>query len=441
MSEHTVRIGILGNGNIGSALVDLIDAQADTIATRTGLRLEVAAVAIKEPGDLRSTHLGDDVVTLDANAVVADPSIDLVVELIGGVEPAGSFIQAALNAGKPVVTANKALVAAAGPALFAAADAAGVDFLFEAAVGGGIPIIRPLRESLAGDNLTSVLGIVNGTTNFILTRMTEHGSGFAEALAEAQALGFAEADPTADVEGHDAAAKAAILATLAFGAAVSIDQVHTEGITTITQTDIAFATRLGYVIKLLAVVERSNATVDGADKSAEQADAIAVRVHPALVPIAHPLATVRESFNAVFVQGDAVDDLMFYGRGAGGGPTATAVLGDVIDAANNVVRGTHASIGALGPASIRPIAELQCAYYFSLEVADRAGVLRAVAEVLETHNVSVRSMEQVDLDEAARLIFITHTAREADMQATLQDLADLAVVERVGSLIRVVAHD
>jgi homoserine dehydrogenase len=430
VSEHPVRIGILGNGNIGAALVDLIETQAATIETRTGVPLEIAAVAVKALDELRSTHLPAEIVTTDAAAIAADPDIDIVVELIGGVEPARTFILTALGAGKPVVTANKALVAVAGPELFDAADAAHVDFLFEAAVGGGIPIIRPLRESLAGDRLTRVLGIVNGTTNFILTRMAEVGSDFADAQTEAQQLGFAEADPTADVAGHDAAAKAAILATIAFGTSVVAGEVHTEGITAITATDIEFARRLGYVIKLLAIVEQV-ATDDGRDQ-------VAARVHPAMVPDDHPLAAVRDSFNAVFVQGEAVDDLMFYGRGAGGGPTATAVLGDVVDAALNLRRGSHASIGSLTRADIRPMDELRSAYYLNLEVADRPGVLRKVAEVLEAHDVSVHSMEQVDLDDTARLIFITHTAREADVQETLVDLGALDVVVGIGSLIRVV---
>ncbi len=430
VSEKPVRIGILGNGNIGSALVDLIETQAATIAARTGVQLEIGAVAIKEATDLRSTHLADDVVTLDANDVVTRDDIDIVVELIGGIEPARTFTLDALKSGKPVVTANKALVAESGPELFDAADASRIDFLFEAAVGGGIPIIRPLRESLVGDRLTRVLGIVNGTTNYILTRMTEEGSSFAEALAEAQALGFAEADPSADLEGRDAAAKAAILATIAFGTSVVTSQVHTEGIGAITATDIEFASRLGYVIKLLAVVER----VEAEDGSSQ----VAVRVHPAMVPDNHPLAAVRDSFNAVFVQGDAVDDLMFYGRGAGGGPTATAVLGDVVDAALNLAKGSHASIGNLEPAVIRPIGALRSAYYLNIEVADQPGVLRSVAEVLERHHVSVHSLEQVDLEDTAMLIFITHTVRESDVQATLRDLDSLDVVVRTGNLIRVV---
>ena len=261
--------------------------------------------------------------------------------MIGGVDPARDLILAAIKAGKPVVTGNKELLAAAGPELFEAAEDAGVDLLFEAAVAGGIPIIRPLRESLVGERITRVMGIVNGTTNYILTRMTESGASYEDALAEAQALGYAEADPTADVEGYDAGAKVSIIASIAFGAAVVAGDVHHEGITGISQIDIAFARRLGYVIKLLAVAEQ------------DDAGAIGVRVHPAMVPVDHPLAAVREAFNAVFVEGASVGDLMFYGRGAGGGPTASAVLGDLIDAALNRRRGSHATVGKLAPAAVR----------------------------------------------------------------------------------------
>lgn len=432
MNERDIRVGILGNGNIGAPLVERIESQVDTIAARTGVRLEIAKVAVRTMDELVSTHLDSDrQVTTDALAVCTDPDIDVVVELIGGVEPARTFVLAALAAHKPVVTANKALIAATGTELFDAAAAAEVDFLFEAAVGGGIPIIRPLRETLIGDRITRLLGIVNGTTNYVLTRMTEEGSDFDEVLAEAQRLGFAEADPTADVDGHDAAAKAAILATIAFGTTVVAADVHTEGIRRVTPDLIARATRLGYVIKLLAVVERV--------RNAEGTDEVAVRVHPTMVPSDHPLASVRDSFNAVFVQGEAVDDLMFYGRGAGGGPTATAVLGDVVDAAQNLIRGTHADVGNLVPAVIRPMDEVRGAYYLDVEVVDRPGVLRSVAEVLSAHGVSVRSMEQTDLPASARLSFITHESREADVQAVRSDFEGLDTVVDAGRMVRVIS--
>jgi homoserine dehydrogenase len=358
--------------------------------------------------------------------VVGAADVDVVVEVIGGIEPARELITTALAAGKPVVTANKELLANVGAELFAAAEAAGVDLLFEAAVAGGIPLIRPLRESLIGERITRVMGIVNGTTNFILTRMTEEGADYADALAEAQRLGYAERDPTADVEGYDAGAKAAIIASIAFGTRVVAGDVYHEGISNITAADIAFAKRLGYVVKLLAIAEQ----VDGS---------VGVRVHPAMVPVTHPLAAVRDSYNAVFVEGEAVGNLMFYGRGAGGAPTASAVLGDLIDAATNLKRGASASIGALGKAQLRSIDEACSEYYLNLEVADRPGVLASVAGVFAKHDVSIRSMEQEGLGDEARLIFITHTAREADVQATLHDLRELDVVDRVGSLLRVIA--
>jgi homoserine dehydrogenase len=328
-----------------------------------------------------------------------------------------------------VVTANKELLANVGPELYVTAEAAGVDLLFEAAVAGGVPIVRPLRESLVGERITRVMGIVNGTTNYILTRMTEAGASYADALAEAQSLGFAEADPTADVEGYDAGAKAAIIASIAFGASVTASDVHHEGISAISAVDIAFAKRMGFVIKLLAVAEQNDA------------GEIGVRVHPAMVPLEHPLAAVRESFNAVFVEGAAVGDLMFYGRGAGGLPTASAILGDLIDAALNRHKGSHASVGQLGTATIRPIDEVESAYYLNVEVLDRPGVLAQVAGVFGEHRVSIRSMEQEGLGDEARLIFITHRAREADVQATLHDLRELEAVDRIGSVVRVVGDE
>jgi homoserine dehydrogenase len=369
------------------------------------------------------------VLTHDAAAVVADPDIDVVVELIGGIEPARTLVLDALKASKPVVTANKELLANVGAELFEAAEGAGVDLLFEAAVGGGIPLVRPLRESLIGEPVRRVMGIVNGTTNFVLTRMAEDGTSYHDALAEAQQRGYAERDPTADVEGFDAGAKAAILASIAFGARVVAGDVYREGIAEITPTEIAFATRLGYVIKLLAIVER----VDDGDLRPE----LAVRVHPTMIPASHPLAAVRGSFNAVFVEGAEVGDLMFYGRGAGGPPTASAVLGDVIDAATNRRVGAGARFGTLVDPVIRPIDDLVSEYYLNLEVSDRPGVLAQVAGVFGEHGVSIRSMEQEDLDDEARLIFITHLAVERDLQATLHGLRELEAVRSVGSVLRV----
>ena len=427
MKSNHVRIGVLGCGNVGAAFVRLVTQQAAAIESRTGVRLEVTRVAVRNTSTNRGLELGAGVLVDDAQGVVNDAEVDLVVELIGGVELARDLITSALVQGKPVVTGNKELLAKVGTELFAVADAAGADLLFEAAVAGGIPIIRALRESLRGEPIRRVMGIVNGTTNFILTKMTEEAADYSATLAEAQRLGFAESDPTADVEGFDAGAKAAIIATIAFGASVVADDVYHEGISNITAADISMAKRLGYVIKLLAICEQDAATGD-----------IAVRVHPAMVPLQHPLASVRESYNAVFIDGEAVGSLMFYGRGAGGQPTASAVLGDVIDAAVNLVHGTHGSLGSFGRAVIRPIDETNSEYLLSLDVADRPGVLHSVTGVFARHSVSIRAAEQEGLLDDARLVFITHTARESSVQDCVRELRDLDTVKRVGSLLRVI---
>lgn len=428
MTPAPVRVGLLGCGNVGAALVELMRGRADAIATRTGLHLDITKVAVRSTTKDRGVELPEGVLTHDAAGLVVDPDIDVVVEVIGGIEPARELILSAMKAGKPVVTANKELIANVGAELFAAAEEAGVDLLFEAAVCGAIPLIRPLRESLVGEEIRRVMGIVNGTTNYILTRMTEAGVPYADALAEAQSLGYAERDPTADVEGFDAAAKAAIIASIAFGVRVVAGDVYNEGISGITQVDVAYAAKMGYVLKLLAIAERK----DGA---------LGVRVHPAMVPVSHPLAAVRDSFNAVFVEGDAVGELMFYGRGAGGFPSASAVLGDLVDASVNRHKGSHASIGVLRKARIRPIDEVETAYYLNLDVIDEPGVLAAVAGVFGEHGVSIRSMEQEGLGGEARLVFITHIAREAAVQATLRDLHHLDAVDRITSVLRVVGTD
>ncbi len=425
--SKTVRVGVLGCGNVGAALVTLIAQQHDVIETRTGLSLQVTRVAVRNLSRERPVELGEGILTRDAAAVVADPEIDLVVELIGGIEPARELITTALRSGKPVVTGNKELLANVGPELFAVADEHGVDLLFEAAVAGGIPVIRALRESLRGEPVSRVMGIINGTTNFILTKMATEGADYGVALAEAQALGYAERDPTADVEGFDAGAKAAIMATIAFGSRVVAGDVYHEGISGITAHDITMAKRLGYVVKLLGIAELDWPTGE-----------IAVRVHPAMVPTSHPLANVNGSYNAVFVEGDAVGQLMFYGRGAGGAPTASAVLGDLIDAAENLTRGTSASLGTFQRARIRPIDETSAEYLLSLEVADQPGVLHAVTGVFARHGVSIRAAEQEGAGPSARLVFITHEAKEAAVQATVRELRDLDVVRQVGSILRVI---
>lgn len=426
--DDVVGIGLLGCGTVGGSLVGLLNSEADVIAARTGMRLEVRRVAVRDldAARRRVPSLDPDVFTTDAVAVVADPTVQVVVEVMGGVDEARSLVLAALDAHKPVVTANKALLASHGPELHAAAAAANVDLLFEAAVAGGIPLVRPLRESLLGEPIRRIMGIVNGTTNYILTRMTEEGASYDEALADAQRLGYAEADPSADVGGADAAAKAAILATLAFGVEVHLDEVHTEGIEGISASDIAFASANGQVIKLLAIAE---AVGEGR---------VAVRVHPALVPRDHPLASVRLSFNAVFVEGDAVGQLMFYGPGAGGGPTASAVLGDLIDAAANRRQGSSARLGVLVPADLVPVDELRSGFYVEVQVADEPGVLATVAGVFGANGVSISSMVQEGHDHEASLAFVTHTALEADVQATISALDDLGSVRRVGSVIRLV---
>ena len=474
--SRRVGVGILGGGTVGAALVGLLAERRAEIAARCGVVLEPVAVAVRSP-ERERPGVPAGLLTGDAAAVVARPDVDVVVELIGGVEPARELLLAAMAAGKPVVTANKEVIAAHGAELFDAARNAGADLLFEAAVGGAIPLVRALRESLAGESVRRIMGIVNGTTNYILSRMTADGASYVDALAEAQALGYAEADPRADVEGHDAAAKAAIMAAIAFGAEVTAADVHCEGISTLSAGDITFAGRLGHVIKLLAIAERIDDDVSQADgasnggggaeetrgggagspdattpasASEEQrgtaapapgAPRVAVRVHPAMVPEDHPLAAVRDSFNAVFVEGDAAGELMLYGRGAGGRPTASAVLGDLIDAAMNLRAGTAGGPPPTAPAFIHPIGELRTAYYLALEVIDRPGVLAAVAGVFGSHGVSIRSMTQEGLGAQARIIFITHVACERDMRATLEELRHLEAVRQVGSVLRVIADE
>ena len=428
-SPSVVRIGVLGCGNVGAAFVQLVERQADMIEARTGVRLQVARVAVRNISRDREVVVPEGVLTRDAASVVADPTVDVVVEVIGGIEPARELISTAIANGKPVITANKELLANVGHELWAQSDAAGVDLLFEAAVAGGIPLIRALRESLRGEPVTRVMGIVNGTTNFILTKMTDEGAEYSAALSEAQRLGFAERDPTADVEGFDAAAKAAIIASISFGARVVAGDVYHEGISGVTAADIAIARRLGYVVKLLAIAEKDSKT-----------GTVAVRVHPAMVPSTHPLASVRDSYNAVFVEGEAVGQLMFYGRGAGGFPTASAVLGDVIDAAVNLQKGTHGTIGSFARVSVLPIDETSSQYLIGLDVEDKPGVLHTITGVFAQHGVSIRAAEQEGTGEGARLVFVTHSAREADVQACVSEFRKSAAVKRASGLIRVIGE-
>jgi homoserine dehydrogenase len=423
MSERTLTVGLLGCGIVGSGVVRLLREHTDEIAARIGARLELGPVAVRNPSRDRDVEV--ERLTSDPQDVVGDPDVDIVVEVMGGIEPARSLIASSLESGKSVVTANKELVATLGIELFELARAKGVRLEFEAAVAGAIPIIKPMRESLAGDRVRKVLGIVNGTTNYILTKMTEEGVSFADALGEAQRLGYAERDPTADIEGFDAAAKAAILATLAFDAKVVAGDVYREGITRVTSQDIAFAKRMGYVIKLLAIAEDTEGQMG-------------VRVHPALIPDTHPLASVRESFNAIFVEAEAAGDLMFYGRGAGSLPTASAVMGDIVTVARGLLSGERPELGAqLTDRALRPFEETRVQYYVLLDVADEPGVLAAVARTFGDHAVSIKSVWQEGQGSGAQLLLITHAAREADVQATLHDLRAIDSVRDVASVMRV----
>lgn len=433
MGQTEVGIGVLGCGNVGAALVSLLLAERKEIAERSGVDLSVIGVAVRSESKERGVDLSGIRVTRDASSLVADPQVEVVCELIGGIEPARTLVLQALELGKPVVSANKELLANCGRELAGAARRSGVPLLFEASVAAALPVVRMLTESLVGERISRLVGIVNGTTNFVLSRMTAEGVDYAEALAEAQRLGYAERDPTADVEGHDAAAKAAILASIAFGRSVVAGDVYCEGIDGIGADEIAFAAELGYTIKLLAIAE-----LLGGDRSYE----VAVRVHPTMLRQDHPLASVHDSLNAVYLEGAAAGELMVLGRGAGGLPTASAVLGDVIAAARARRGGAVPVSPALGaePASIRPMDDLSSAFFLRLDVVDQPGVLAAVAEVLGRHRISVRSMEQIGIADEARLLFVTHLALERDMQATLADLRRLEPVRRVGAVLRVLAE-
>ena len=424
--ERPVRVGLLGCGVVGGATASILLRHAAELERRAGVPVELRRVAVRDRSKPRAVDLPDGVVTGDPWEVVKDPEIGVVVETIGGIDPARELVLEALAGGKSVVTANKELIASDGRAVLDAAARAGADVLFEAAVGGGIPIIRSIEESLAGDRLVRVMGIVNGTTNFILTRMSESGMAFGEALAEAQRLGYAEADPTADVEGHDAASKLAILATLAFGGRVRTRDVQRQGISGVTPEDVAAAHDLGYEVKLLAVAELDDGQV-------------AVRVHPAMVPRTHPLASVRDVFNAVFVEGEEVGELMLLGRGAGGAATASAVVGDVVEIARKLAQGAPgAPTDAFrSDAVVRPPAQARVRYYLVLSVLDQSGVLAQVAGVFARHDVSIASVRQEGSGDEATLVLITHTSTEGQHQATFRDLAGLDVVKDVRSTIRV----
>jgi len=426
MTAEKVRVGLLGCGVVGGATARILVEHAPELAQRTGVPIEIARVAVRSLSKSRGVHLPRELWTTDPWEVVGDPSIDVVVEAIGGIEPARDLIIEALKSGKHVVTANKELLSTLGRELMDAAESSSVDLLFEAAVAGGIPIIRSMKESLAGDRVKRVMGVVNGTTNFILTRMSETGESFAEALAEAEALGYAELDPSADIEGFDAAAKLAILASVAFNARVVAGDVSREGIAHLTPSDISAAHDLGYEVKLLAVAE----LLDGE---------VSARVHPSMVPRTHPLAAVRDVFNAVFVEGEEVGELMFYGRGAGGGPTGSAVVGDLVEIARNLRNGTR-GIGCTcyhDRARIRSQDETRVRYYIVLSVLDQPGVLSAVAGLFAKHGVSIASVRQEGRGEEAMLALITHVATEGQHNATFNELEELDAVRTIASRLRV----
>jgi homoserine dehydrogenase len=421
----TLKVGMLGCGVVGSQIARLLVENKSDLTSRAGANLELVKVAVKNINTKRE-GISSSLLTDDAKSVVNDPEIDLIIEVIGGISPAKELILAAIKNGKSVVTANKALLAQAGAELYAAADNANVDLYYEAAVAGAIPILRPLRESLVGDQVHRIMGIVNGTTNYILTKMDESGTAFDEALKQAQQLGFAEADPTADVEAIDAASKAAILAGLAFHSRVSDSDVYREGITKITANDVKVAKAMDMVIKLLAIAEL---TPEGE---------ISVRVHPALISRNHPLASVRESFNAVFVEAKSAGQLMFYGKGAGGEPTASAILGDLVAVAR------HKVSGGIGPKEsdyadlkIAKIGQTKTRYLIRLNVADKPGVLESVAHVFASHGVSIQTVRQTGAGDKAELIVMTHSSTESALSETVKDLSKLPAVTDVASVLRV----
>ncbi|GAA3218324.1 homoserine dehydrogenase [Nonomuraea helvata] len=426
-----LKVALLGCGVVGTQVIRLMHDQAADLAARIGAPLELAGVAVRRLGRKRDVEIDPALFTTDAEALVTRDDVDIVIEVIGGIEPARTLIVSALSRGKSVVTANKALLAEDGATLHEAARKGNGDLYFEASVAGAIPLLRPLRESLAGDHVKRVLGIVNGTTNYILDKMDTTGASFTDALEEAQTLGYAEADPTADVEGFDAAAKAAILAGLAFHSRVTAADVHREGITEITATDVASAKAMGYVIKLLAICARSD---DGRS--------FGVRVHPAMIPRTHPLAGVREAYNAVFVEAESAGQLMFYGKGAGGAPTASAVLGDLVAVARNRLAGTRGpEESTYADLSAHPMGDTVTRCHVALDVADKPGVLARVAELFAKHDVSIQTVRQEGHGDDAQLVIVTHRATDAALSATMEELRDLDIVRAVASVMRVEGDD
>jgi homoserine dehydrogenase len=435
-AEAPLRVALLGCGVVGASVARLLVENRDDLTARIGRPLDIVGIAVRRLGRDRSDVPVDPALfTTDADELVT--RADIVIEVIGGIEPTRDLILRAMAHGASVVSANKALLAEDGPTLYAAAHEAGVDLYYEAAVAGAIPILRPIRESLAGDRITKVMGIVNGTTNFVLDKMDSTGAGFAETVEVAQSLGYAEADPTADVEGFDAAAKAAILASLAFHTRVSSSQVHREGIAEVTAADIAAAAEMGSVVKLLAICERVNSPAG---------EAVSVRVHPAMIPRTHPLGGVRDAFNAVFVESEAAGQLMFYGRGAGGDPTASAILGDLVAVARHRVEGGRgAGESAYADLPVLPMGAALTRYHISLDVADRPGVLAAVASAFAERGVSIETVRQQVVprerdgraESGANLVVVTHRAPEAALADTVDALGTIDTVREVVSVMRV----
>ncbi|MFI9182535.1 homoserine dehydrogenase [Streptomyces goshikiensis] len=430
MRTRPLKVALLGCGVVGSEVARIMTTHADDLTQRIGAPVELAGVAVRRPSKVRE-GIDPALITTDATALLKRGDIDVAIEVIGGIEPARGLITTAFEHGVSVVSANKALLAQDGAALHAAAERHGLDLYYEAAVAGAIPLVRPLRESLAGDKINRVMGIVNGTTNFILDKMDSTGAGYQEALDEATALGYAEADPTADVEGYDAAAKAAILAGIAFHTRVRLDDVYREGMTEVSAADFASAKRMGCTIKLLAILERA---ADGASVTA--------RVHPAMIPLSHPLASVREAYNAVFVEAEAAGRLMFYGPGAGGSPTASAVLGDLVAVCRNkIAEATGPGESAYTQLPVSPMGDVVTRYHISLDVADKPGVLAQVATTFAEHGVSIDTVRQQGRPDGvgneASLVVVTHRAPDAALSGTVEALRKLDTVRGVASIMRV----
>lgn len=428
--KKKINIGLLGLGTVGTGVVKLLHANGQSIAQKVGADIEIKKIMVRNASKPRSIAV-DHLITTNIDDIINDPEIDIVVELMGGETPAKDYMLKALNAGKHVVTANKDVMAKYGRELFAAAEEKQVDLMFEASVGGGIPIIRPLKQCLAGNKITEIMGIINGTTNYMLTKMTNEYLDFDDVLKEAQAKGYAEADPTADVGGFDAARKIAILASIAFGARVSVDDVSVEGITSISKEDIEYASELGYIIKLLAIAKEDERGID-------------VRVHPAFVPGNHPLASVNDVFNAIYIKGDAIGEAMFYGRGAGEMPTASAVAGDIIDVARNIQHGVTSRIlcTCFDQKTFCPLEKTESPYYIRMLVEDKPGVFASIARVFAEQQVSLHSViQRRKINKCAEVVLITYRVCDAHLKAAISLINELSVVTKIQSIIRVEAEE